>query len=176
MIDLSLGEQIVYRIRRHWFIFLGPVLFTVLGVIVPPALVFSVSVPQALSDFSIMVNGADATNLMLMFVYFLWLLFLWIGLFIRWTDYYLDVWYVTDRRVIEIEQHGFFNRHVSSMPFDKIQDITIETKGIFATLLNFGDLKVETAGDKEGNFMLPHATRPHKAKEIILRGRTPIPR
>jgi uncharacterized membrane protein YdbT with pleckstrin-like domain len=83
-----------------------------------------------------------------------------------WTDYYLDVWIVTNRRVIDVEQRGLFSREIATMQLSKIQDITTEVKGFLPTLIGFGDVHVQTAG-LEREFVIRGVPHPHKTREMI---------
>lgn len=82
-----------------------------------------------------------------MFFASLWLLFSWLVLFMMWTHNYLDMLIVTNKRVIDIEQRALFSRHTSSLHFEQMEDITVETKGVIATMLGYGDIFIQTAGE-----------------------------
>lgn len=162
MIDLDPGEQILLEVRRHWFTLLGPLLLIIVLAVAPPivlALISSLDIPITVS----FVGNALSFGL---FTYALWLLLLWMFMFIEWTDYYLDVWYVTNKRVVDVDQMGVFHREVSSLHYGKIQDITIEIKGIIPTFLGFGDIHVQTAGE-DREIVLKFAARPEDVKRII---------
>jgi hypothetical protein len=75
--------------------------------------------------------------------------------FANFIDYYLDVWIVTNERVINIEQKGLFSREVSEKELHKMQDITSDVDGFWATMLNYGDVYIQTAGEKE-RFVFKH--------------------
>src|SRR5690606_31415112 len=62
-------------------------------------------------------------------------------------DYFLDVWIVTDQRIINIEQRGMFNREIAEHDLDKIQDVSGLQKGFFQTLFSYGYVHVQTAGE-----------------------------
>src|SRR4051812_6721525 len=108
-IILEEGERIILEIRKHWLVFISEAFIIFISALAPAImLVFVVRaglihIPEVSARFS---------NLFF-FVYSLWLLVLWMVLFLFWTDYYLDVWLVTDRRIIAIDQKGLFNRQVS---------------------------------------------------------------
>lgn len=102
------------------------------------------------------------------FGYAVWLLFLWVIFFIEWTDYYLDIWVITDKRIIDVEQIGFFNREVTSFYYAQIQDITVETRGFIETFFNFGTLHVATAGHVI-DIAIKGASRPEEARALILK-------
>ena len=89
----------------------------------------------------------------------IYLLSLWLFFCGTIVDAYLDTWIVTNERIINIEQNGLFSRTISQNNLDRIQDITVERTGVWATLFGFGTLTVETAGDHEqmAFSVLPHA-------------------
>ncbi|HPF95597.1 MAG: PH domain-containing protein [Candidatus Magasanikbacteria bacterium] len=72
----------------------------------------------------------------------------WLMLFLSFLDYYLDVWIVTTKRILNIEQIGLFARVVSEVRLHRIQDVTSSVKGFWATMFNYGKLDVQTAGEK----------------------------
>ena len=137
-------------------------MFIVVLVLAPPVLlaVFaSLKLPITISLTGSIVSLG-------LFVYTLWILLLWMFVFVEWTDYYLDVWYVTNKRIVDVEQKGVFYREVSSLHYGKIQDITVETRGIIPTFLGFGDIHVQTAGE-DREIILKMAARPDDVKRII---------
>jgi uncharacterized membrane protein YdbT with pleckstrin-like domain len=97
----------------------------------------------------------------------LYILSLLLFLFIIWTDYYLDIWIITSKRIIDVEQKGLFNRSISEFSLANVQDVTIEINGIVETLLKFGDLNVQTAGQM--NFVINQAPNLYEAKDLILK-------
>ena len=53
--------------------------------------------------------------------------------FVLW---YFNAFIITNQRVIDIDQRGFFDRIVSEAPYEKIQDVSYRVKGIFQTLFH----------------------------------------
>jgi hypothetical protein len=98
----------------------------------------------------------------------LFFLFIWMFFFVIWIDYYLDIWIVTDQRIINIEQKGLFSRVVSELKLENIQDITTDVKGVIPTFLNYGNLYVQTAAEKE-RFVFRHIPNPYSVKDAIMR-------
>jgi hypothetical protein len=45
-------------------------------------------------------------------------------------DFYLDVYIVTDRRIVDIKQDGFFKRAISELNFRQIQDVNAKVNGV----------------------------------------------
>lgn len=162
---LEPGEKLLMSVRKHWFIiFVQGLVFALLGA-APPVVVFFAF--KYFPQTSEILNIGGDLNSLLLFFYFLYLLALWVAFFVAWTDYYLDVWYVTQKRIIAIDQKGLFSREIIDVRFEKVQDATIEIRGIIPTFLNFGDLHVQTAGAWR-EIILRGAKDPDVAKRLIL--------
>ncbi len=164
MIDLHPREEIVLIVRRHWFVFLTEIL----------ALVFATLLPfiiPAFSDF-IYEKGTEylaesQITATLTFFSASWLLLLWIIFFIIFTNYYLDVLIVTNQRIIDVDQVGLFARDIATAPLQNIEDVKIETLGIIATMVNYGNLYLQTAGgDKE--IVIRGIKNPEYVKKLIM--------
>lgn len=168
MIKFEDGEKIIKIVRRHYLVILPMAITLMLAAIAPIVL------------GSILVSGfipvdPDITRAIIefsakwkVFGYSLWLLILWIIFFIEWTDYYLDIWIITDRRIIDVEQKGFFNREVTSFRYEQIQDITVETRGLIETFFKFATLHIQTAGHNR-DIMIRDAHYPEEARSLILK-------
>ncbi|MBI2627053.1 MAG: PH domain-containing protein [Parcubacteria group bacterium] len=155
--EIKPQEKIKLVIRSHWFILLSIILkfFFILFIV--------------LSGLYLIARYFNLTllNNLIPIINSTFLLFWWLGLFHGLTDYYLDVWIVTDHRVLDIRHTGLFNRDISELRLSKIQDITMKTKGIFAIFLDYGDLIIQTAAE-EKEFKFESISRPEEIKNLIL--------
>lgn len=164
MLKLDQNEKVILEERKHWFVIFVDGLMLFIVAIIPPiifAILFKL-LPQ-LKEINL---GGDEIYF-LAFLYSIWLLGVWTIFFVRWTDYYLDVWYITPKRIIAINQKGLFWREVIDLRYEKIQDVTSEINGVIQTLLNFGDLHIQTAGTNR-DIILKQARNPLETKKIIL--------
>lgn len=64
--------------------------------------------------------------------------------FYTWIGWHYSIYILTDQRLIDIHQKGFFNRQVREVGMDKIQSINYHIKGVQAALFKFGDITVQT--------------------------------
>lgn len=158
MFDLGLDEKIVLKVHRHVLVLFFRSAFLILFVLLPPLLFW----------FGSQV-GAIKGNEMALFlsIYSAILLIGWIVFFIIWTDYYLDVLIVTDKRIIDVEQRGFFKREVSTVRLESIEDITINVSGVLATFLDYGTLKLQTAAENR-EFIIYDIPHPNQVKSTIF--------
>lgn len=96
------------------------------------------------------------------------LLFMWLYSFLVWIDYYFDVWIITNERIVNIEQKGLFTRRISELRFSRIQDVTSSVNGLVPTVLNFGDVSVQTASE-EDHFLFRQVGDPFAVKDEVMR-------
>ena len=77
---------------------------------------------------------------------------------------------ITDKNLTQVLQRGIFNRQVSELSMANVEDVTADKRGLFPTLFNFGELRVETAGE-QNNFIYAYCPRPGYYRKIILDAR-----
>jgi uncharacterized membrane protein YdbT with pleckstrin-like domain len=155
----SSDETIVLRLRKHWVLFAIQLIPIVILAIVP------VIFPSAITFF--LPNSLARLQDTFWVLYFMWLIVLWVWGFIQWTEYYLDMWVVTDRKIISADQKSLFRREVSTLEIEKIQDISIEVNGFIETLFGYGTIRVQTAGESR-EFIIDDAAQAEVCKKIIL--------
>ncbi|MFT5831693.1 MAG: hypothetical protein ACI9SY_000060 [Candidatus Paceibacteria bacterium] len=149
-IQMEPGEEILVMVRKHWFVIMAELF----GIFVLIMLPFVALVAYLIFQQTFATMGVDLYQFanLIGFGVAGWLLLSLMGGFTIWTHYYLDLWIVTDRRIILVDQIHFFSRNVSVFRLERMQDIEFKVKGIIPTLLNFGTLKAQTAGAHESNF------------------------
>lgn len=155
------NEKVLLVVHHHWWHLLklagGPVLLFLLPLVVVPIIALSVSGPSAGTIGPVAV-----------FLGALWSLFFWHKVFEAWTDYYFDVWIITNWRIVDIELKSLFNLNVGSMlDLDHIQEIIAETRGIFQSVLGFGKLEIQTAATNRGEFSYVDVSNPAHIENTI---------
>lgn len=162
--DFKPDEKVLVVARHHWFVFFRDIIGIALLFLLP---FFAVPL---LNLF--VANGGGAVSIPSGFGFFfasLWALILWQMLFARWTDYYFDIWIVTNWRIIDIDQRGFFNRDTATLlNLDKVQDVATRLNSVIGNLLGFGDVQVQTAAAHR-EFIFKEANRPVELEKIIRR-------
>lgn len=168
MIHLSKNERVEAVIRKHWLILLRDS-FGLIVIYIIPFIIYWYFFDSAVTiDFLVDKIYLNPAPSVLVFTASVWTLLAWVKLFGIWTDYYLDVWFITNKRIIDIEQKGFFNRDISTFRMERIQDVTVEIRGIIATLFDLGNIHVQTAGESQ-EFIIKGIGRPKYVKDIIMR-------
>lgn len=60
--------------------------------------------------------------------------------------WYYNVFIITNQRIIDIDQRGFFEKIVSEVPYENIIDISYYVKGFWQTVLKLGTVKIKAGG------------------------------
>lgn len=154
-------EQVVKIIRKDFFIMFKRILafLFLLSILIGFGTYAYASNPEVVYDvyFPVMILAASV-----------YLLFIWLFFFFTFIDYYLDIWIITNERIINIEQKGFFSRTISDSRLFRIQDVTSEVKGVFPTIFDYGDIFIQTAGEKN-RFNFSQVPDPNSIRDIIIR-------
>lgn len=129
--NLREWEVVEIIVRRHWIIFVMLGLF-LLWWIITSLLVYA-------------FFGSSFWVHMLQICF--WLIFSLV-MYIEWLNNELDLFVITNNRIIWIEQISFLNRTVSEAILQQVQEVNSQTKWFFANILNYGTLYIQTAWNK----------------------------
>jgi uncharacterized membrane protein YdbT with pleckstrin-like domain len=162
-VHLEEEEEIQSVVRRHWFYLAQQSLFICVLMLLPAIAFYGARTFDLFAT-----NTAHLYTPHLIFLYCFWLLINWMLLTLVWTDYYLDVWCITNRRIIKIDQVVLFRRRIGSFRLERIQDIKVEISGIIATFLDFGTIHIQTASADKEEFEGTYLPKPQEIKSQIL--------
>ncbi|OGH71361.1 MAG: hypothetical protein A2921_02190 [Candidatus Magasanikbacteria bacterium RIFCSPLOWO2_01_FULL_43_20b] len=154
-------EKIEYFLRRHPLTFVPIFAVFVILMLVPVALYFLLN-----NLFPQLLTGELSYPVLVLFasVFYLSVYLFFYGQFI---DFYLDLWIVTNDRIVDIEQHGLFSRSISELDLYNIQDVTVEISGFFHTMFKYGDLHVKTASDNS-QVIFRDIPNPNEVRQALI--------
>lgn len=158
-IPMEEGEEIVLKVHRHWLFIavriVGLLAMSFLPLAVSGALVWlGIIAPIAASLSSLVV------------VWALWGLVLWAVFWQFWTTYYMDIWVVTNKRIIDIDYQRLFDRNISIIRLERVQDVGTRIQGVLGTVLRFGSVIVQSAG-AEKEFVIDQIANPEALRDVI---------
>lgn len=173
MVDLQLqsGEHVLRALRKHPMILVGQLIpFAILDYLpylIPKAGAFLAKANVASSiDYATLFSFANPWTAFIVGVYWL---FVWMGAFGTFVDYFLDQWIVTNQRIIDINQRSFWHREVSSLFLERVQSVETKIEGFFYTLFGFGTVSVESAGPEIGRVRITGLSHPNAVRDLILK-------
>ncbi len=152
-------EKVFLLIRRHWIFFAITLLFVIF--LLTPIIVMIIYwtlnpdlFVGPLGNFLIVFSG-------------IYLLSTWGLVLYGFVNYYLDLYIVTDKRIVDIKQKKFFSREIAELHLHQIQDVEAKVDGFLQTILHFGDIYIQTAGERE-NFVFQDVPHPYTLEKKIV--------
>lgn len=132
-------EKVELVIKRHWIVYVFVWLYFFSAILLSIFLMY------------FFFNKAWIYVILIMF----WMAFL-LFVYVKWLDHELDLFIVTNNRVIWIEQVSLLNRTVSECSLWQVQEVWSQTKWFFANVLNYWTITMQTAWNAT-NFIMEYA-------------------
>ncbi len=152
------GEKLIVFTRQHWYLIIGSIITSIIASVLPIILiVFSAN----------FIVDHPGSSVVFMFFWMIYLMCIWFVLMYKIVFHILNIWIVTDSRILDIWQIGFFNRQVSELHLESIQDISVNTSGIVQSYFNFGNIDIQTAGVSQ-HFTFEEVPNPIEIKDKIM--------
>lgn len=153
-------EQSVLTLRRHIASFLFEIII-LFGAVLIPAIAYSL-----IASFGPNLLQPPFRHVLVLLLS-LYVFFIALYAFLVWIDRYFDVWVITNKRLIDVEQKSFFNRVTAELELDKIQDVRVSVKGFLPTMFRYGNIEVQTAAAHR-NFEIQDIKLPHVVKDVLM--------
>lgn len=112
----------------------------------------------------------------------LWLLYLPLGglaiglvlFFYQWVGWYFTIFILTDQRIRQVTQKGFFGKDVIDLDVANIQNVSYKVPGFTGEVLGFGTIVVQTI---VGDLIMDKIHHPNKIYNVLqdtIRGARPV--
>lgn len=137
-------------VRRHWII------YVFLGVNMAIAIILSI--------IAIIFIWNTLWCYFLLTVFWL---FIAVFMYIKWLDHELDMYVITNNRIIGIEQIGFLNRSLWECNLWQVQDVKSNTKWLLSNIFDFWTLTIQTAWNST-NLIMDYAPNVIQTARKIL--------
>ncbi len=142
------GEEMLLVFRKHPIVMRKGLIFGLF------ALVLGVIPSLIRPEYSYLYGGLAAGLLLGLIVFIP-----------SWISWYFSVYIVTDQRMLQIKQKGFWTRSVVDMNLSQIQMVNYEVAGIQETMLGFGTIMMQTF---VGDLVIHDVSHPEKTQKKIL--------
>lgn len=80
---------------------------------------------------------------------------------------------ITDQRVVDFDQQGFFHRVVTQARYDQIDEVSYSISGLWATIFRYGTVNLQLKGSS-ADIEIDFVSRPSRVADLLndLRGET----
>lgn len=141
-------EEVLYVFRKHPIVMRRGLILGLLAILFGSLVVFW---QPTYTAFLLGVLGGAAVGALLMLP--------------SWITWYFSVFIVTDKRLIQITQKGFFHRSVIDMGLNQIQMVNYQIAGLQETMLGFGTIMMQTF---VGDLVIHEIGHPAKIQKKLL--------
>ena len=145
---MSPWEEVEFVLRRHWIMYFYLFIRFLIAILI--------------SSVALMVNNV----LIHIFLIIFWMWF-WIYIYIAWLNHELDLFVITNNRIVWVEQIAFLNRIVSECNLWQVQEVNSQTKWILSNILNYWLITIQTAWNTS-NFEMDWAPNAMRSSRKIL--------
>lgn len=152
-------ESVILIVRKHPFVLASPFLAGFM-IVIAVLLLYLVLV-------SLNFLNLDSFRIIVELIIFLIIIYTLLYSFKGWLIKYLDILVLTSKHLVVIRQDGLFKRSVSVLDLSTIQDVAVKQHGILQTLIGFGKINVQTAGEAP-NFVYSGVGSPGNIQDAVM--------
>lgn len=153
-------EKVILIVRKHWIVDVGILVSTFFAAFWP-------LITYTLVNF--IWPFAQTTYIdIAVVVMHLYILFALFWYYVKWIDHRFDLIIFTDRRMVDINQDKLFSRRISEANLAQIQDVSSEVRGVWGTLLHYGNISIQTAGPEENVFGMTFVHWPSMIASTVI--------
>jgi hypothetical protein len=161
---LHADEKVILYGRRHWLFFLIDIVEVSAYFLGVAVFVWGIEYLGLLESVNLFGISFSA---MLNILLYMWGVFCWLLLAEKVTDYAIDFWIVTNKRIVDSELERLFYRRLATLELKDIEDISIKTSGFISSYLAYGNLEVQTAG-AQNRFQMEQIGHPEIVQRVIF--------
>jgi CRP-like cAMP-binding protein/membrane protein YdbS with pleckstrin-like domain len=153
-------EDGVITFRRHWIVFVQRAVWYI------GALILWIIV---VTSFGILAPGSLTTNPLVVLTMLVLLFFILFALYWYYVDWRNDIYQVTENSIIDLARLPLgFGASRTEAPLSNVQNVNVAQPNLWATLLRYGDVTVDTAG-ASANIVFRTVVRPNRVQTDIFR-------
>jgi hypothetical protein len=146
-------EHFQFFFRKHWVKFIQPILFSIpVGLLIVVILIFLGRLTELVNYEVVRAFYVDFTLIISM------------GFFIiaslQVINFYFDMVIVTDSRILIVKKTCFLKNNSDAIDLTKIQDIAVESHGLFCNYLKYGKL-ILTLSTSTPPIVISYVSDPH---------------
>lgn len=153
-------EKIIFAVHRHWISLVLPLVSAILiGALALVGFYYLGAHLDALRAVGSLAFAALGLGALIL-----------LALVLAYSNiqiYLQNILILTDRSIYLVVKNSLVQRDIAQFSIDELEDALITQSGIWATILDYGDLTVETAG-KRDNLVFQTAAHPQRLADVVM--------
>lgn len=131
-IRIKKDEEIIYAVRRYGLTFFWQFVLVIIFLVIPFLFIFWLFA-HSWWGISLFILSLVISLSILIRTLFLWR---------------KNILVLTNQRLVDFDQLGFFEEVVSDIPYDQVEDVHGRVKGICQTIFKYGNVNIQTGNGK----------------------------
>ena len=95
-----------------------------------------------------------------------WYLLIFAFTFQSFLTWYFNLYIITNKRIIDTDFLPLFYQKISSCELTQVEDITVSISGFVQSTFNYGNIQIQTAGEKD-EFEFVKVSNPEAVQRLI---------
>lgn len=75
---------------------------------------------------------------------------------------------ITDKRIIDVDQLGVFERNISELSYDDISEVMFKKRGLFNKIFDLGSIKVQTTKAMQFDLEITGVRHPENVRNLLV--------
>ncbi len=151
-------EKIILFVRQHFIINIPWIVITIF-LVIAPAIIF----PRLFQVLRLTITPPVSYYVVGTMFWYLATFGFSLASFIKW---FFNIYIVTNERIVDIDFYYLLYKKFAQAELTRIQDIQYTSGGILAAMFNYGNVRVQTAGESP-NIDFDSVPHPEKVVETI---------
>lgn len=153
-------EKVLLVLRKHFITNFPWIFLSVLLSVFPFVIVYRLNLSG--QDFQFLTLPPRFYPILALFWYF----FIFLFSFENFLSWFFSVYIVSTKKIVDYDFHGIIYRNIAEAPLRNIEDIHHTIKGFWPLIFNYGDITIQTAGEKR-EFDFIAVPNPLKIQDLI---------
>ena len=149
----DIQEEIILLLRRHFFTNLNWIFISLIMIAIPSLLVYFPILDLLPASFQL-------------FTLIIWYVLVLIYILENFLSWYFNVYIITDERLIDVDFYSLIYKRISEAKIDNIEDVTYSQGGFAQSILNYGTVTIQTAGEKP-EFDFEYVPEPARVAKVL---------
>lgn len=154
------GERIILLLRQHLVTQIGAVL-EVIGLVILPFIIGPIIILLGIDIFE------SLEPRQLFWIGIFWYLLTFGFAFYKFLHWFFNVYLLTNERIVDFDYRGILHIETAYANLNQIQDVSPKIIGFFGTFFHFGNVYIQTAGERQ-EFEFHHVKSPDAVAKRIL--------
>lgn len=155
------AEEIELLLRRHVVVNIPWILAVIILAAAPFVLLkFSTNLINTFPPLNLLKNLNNTQVGILQLLYYLIVFYIALTQFMQW---FFNVLVVTNKRIFDVDFRAPLHRNISEAQLEEVQDARFNQSGFGAVLFDFGNIFIQTAGQRQDIelFSVPNPAQAH---------------